>query len=166
MPTNVYCAFFHGQFGEVFSSGVDVLAAAARAQGVVADVFDYQDWATAAQRVDHWRGLGDKIALFGYSLGCSSATYIQSVRPVDLLMCCAESELAENYSVNKENTKRSILWMGQDFLSDANSEGFDVVVPVQLTPFTFPILDHLAMDWSSVVTKGAIEELIALPSQQ
>jgi hypothetical protein len=156
-----YCAFFRGQFGELFSTGVDVLAAASRAQGVIADVFNYQDWATGASRVDHWRGVGCKVALFGYSLGCSSATYIQTARPIDLLLCCAESSLAQNYPVS-EYTKRSVLWIGQDFLSDANSGGFTVVTPVQITPFTFPILDHLAMDWSSIVTRGALEELAKL----
>jgi hypothetical protein len=165
MPTETYCAFFRGQFGEAFSAGVDSIAAASRAQGVIADVFNYQDWATGAGRVDHWRGVGCKVALFGYSLGCSSATYIQTARPIDLLLCCAESSLAQNYAVDPINTKRSVLWVGQDFLSDANSGGFTVVTPVQITPFTFPILDHLAMDWSSVVTKGALEELAALQKQ-
>jgi hypothetical protein len=159
---STYCAFFLGQFGETFSGGVSVLAAAARAQGVVADVFAYQDWATAASRVDHWRGVGYKVALFGYSLGCSSATYIQTLRPIDLLMCCAESSLGQNYAVDPDNTKRSVLWIGQDFLSDADVGPFTETITVNITPFTFPVIDHLAMDWSSIITKGALEELAKL----
>jgi hypothetical protein len=160
----VYAAFFRGQFPEIGTSvGIDVMAASARAQGVVADVFDYQDWATAVSRIQHWRGLDYKIALVGYSLGCSSATYIQTLRPVDMVICIAESTLGQNYPIDEKNTPVSILYHGQDFLSSGGStDGFKYVTQVDVTPFTVPVFDHLAMDWASVVTKGVLSHLAQL----
>jgi hypothetical protein len=141
MTNSVYCALFLGQFGETLSWGIEPLAKSLRELGCMADVYDYQNYQQAEARCFAQRKTGAKIALIGFSLGDSTATYIQESMPTDLLICIAESSLARNYKVNKKNTKRSILFHGADFLSNAGLDaGFDKV-------FELPWYDlHLGAD--------------------
>ena len=153
---SVYAAFFMGQFGYVFSPGIPWMAHTASGMGIAADVFGYTD-VTAAQAAitQHW-GKGDKIALVGYSLGCTTATWLQTQMECDLLCCIAESTFGQNHPVNKKNTKHSVLWHAEDPLSSAGlNDGFDVVHELGYVP-------HVWMDISGTVRNGVITELSKL----
>ena len=157
----VYAAFVMGQGGYLFSLGMPVLASRARAQGVVAETFRYGDFIAIAARCAAYRKQGYRIALIGYSLGCSTATYLQSPAmnaKVDLLMALAESELAQNYPINKRNTARSVLWHGWDFLSSAGEDdGFDTVLETRAF--------HLLVDFAPAITASVLGELTTLQQQ-
>ena len=130
----VYAALFLGQGGETFSWGIDKLASDIRALGntdaeVLADVLPWQDYRDADTRVVAKEKDGYKVALIGYSLGDSTVTYLQTIVRVDLLVCIAASSLAKNYKVDKFHTRRSVLFHGQDFLSNWGEDaGFDLKV--------------------------------------
>jgi hypothetical protein len=131
MTNKVYSAFFLGQGGELFSWGINPLANLVKGLGAEADVFIYEDYQKAEANILEKRKDGYKIALVGYSLGDTSITYIQTqaLYKIDLLIAIAESPFGQNYLINKTNTKRSILFHGPDFLSDAGSNsGFDEVI--------------------------------------
>ncbi|MBO0752709.1 MAG: hypothetical protein J2P53_11385 [Bradyrhizobiaceae bacterium] len=150
-----YAAFFLGQGGYLFSWGIPHLEREARKLGFATDVYNYTDvkpaWASIVRR----RKQGYRIALVGYSLGNTTATYLQQHLPVDLLLAISESSLGLNHPVKKENTKRSMLWYGPDVLSNAGvHDGFDVVNYVEST--------HLLMDVDPRVVHGVLAELKSL----
>jgi pimeloyl-ACP methyl ester carboxylesterase len=160
MTSAVFTAFFLGQGGYLFSWGIKVIADKARAKGIGTQVYSYTDVERARADIRAVRGIS-RIALVGYSLGCTTATWLQSgaggVEP-DLVICIAESTLAENHPIDKA-TKRSVLFAGTDFLSSAGQhDGFDVVRYVDAP--ALPVFSHLSMP--SLVTDDVLAELVRL----
>jgi hypothetical protein len=154
----VYAAFFLGQGGYLFSLGVPRLAARARAIGIETDVYRYTEADRARLNLSAKHATGRKIALVGYSLGCTTTTWLQTQMRVDLLCAIAESSLAQNHPISKANTRRSVLWAGPGFLSDAGTtSGFDQVHAVEAP--------HLWMDFSPRVTDGVLAELATLKKE-
>jgi hypothetical protein len=150
-----YVAFFLGQGGYLFSWGIPSLASDARKIGFVADVYSYSDVNIAWANILRKRKEGYKIALVGYSLGNTTATYLQSHLPVDLLLAVSESSLGLNHPIKKENTRRSVLWYGSDMLSNAGThDGFDEMKYIDSM--------HLMMDVDPRVVSGVLDELKSL----
>jgi hypothetical protein len=150
-----YAAFFLGQGGYLFSWGIPRLEAEARKLGLATDVFSYTDVQPAWANIIRRRKQGYRIALIGYSLGNTTATYLQQHLEVDLLLAISESSLGLNHPVKKQNTKRSTLWYGPDMLSNAGvHDGFDVVHYVETS--------HLLMDVDPRVVRGVLAELKGL----
>ncbi len=148
-------AFFLGQGGYLFSWGIPSLASGARQLGLVADVYNYSDVNAAWANILRKRQEGYKIALVGYSLGNTTATYLQRHLPVDLLLAISESSLGQNHPIKKENTRRSVLWYGPDMLSNAGThDGFDEIKYVDSM--------HLMMDVDPRVVRGVLDELKSL----
>jgi hypothetical protein len=154
-PEKAYAAFFLGQGGYLFSWGIPHLEEEARKLGLATDVFSYTDVYAAWANIVRKRKQGYRIALVGYSLGNTTATYLQQHLTVDLLLSISESSLGLNHPVKKENTKRSMLWYGPDMLSNAGvHDGFDVVNYVDSS--------HLLMDVDPRVVNGVLHELQSL----
>jgi hypothetical protein len=150
-----YAAFFLGQGGYVFSWGIPLLAWEARKMGFATDVFSYNDVTAAWTNIVRMRNDGYRIALVGYSLGNTTATYLQRHLPVDLLLAISESSFGRNHPVKKENTRRSVLWYGPDTLSNAGIyDGFDDINYINRS--------HLLMDLDSRVVRGVLDELKSL----
>lgn len=154
-----YAAFFLGQGGYLLSWGIPSLEREARKLGFATNVFSYTDVGPAWTTIVRKRKEGYKIALVGYSLGNTTATYLQRHLPVDLLLAISESSLGRNHPIKKENTKRSVLWYGPDMLSNAGvHDGFDQ------TNYVGSL--HLLMDVDPGVVKGVLAELKSLVAQQ
>jgi hypothetical protein len=148
----VYVAFFLGQGGYLFSWGMPLLESEARKLGLSTGVFSYTDVTAAWTSIVRKRNEGYKIALVGYSLGNTTATYLQRHVAVDLLMAISESSLGQNHPIKKENVKRSVLWHGPDMLSNAGvHDGFDETIYIESS--------HLLMDVDPRVVRGVIDEL-------
>lgn len=148
----VYVALFMGGNGYLLSWGIPFLAWQARKLGMEADVFEYGELREAWTSITHKKREGYKIALVGYSLGNSTATYLQKDLKVDLLLAIAQSSLGRNHRIKKSNTLRSVLWYGPDFLSNAGlRNGFDEIKYVS----TF----HLWMNVDLRVIRGVLNEL-------
>ena len=127
-PEKTYAAFFLGQGGYWFSWGMPYLASQAQELGVETDIFEYSAVKEAWKRISQKKKDGYKIALVGYSLGNTTITYLQRYLVVDLLLAISESSLGRNHPINRINTRRSVLWYGPDFLSNAGlNDGFDKV---------------------------------------
>jgi hypothetical protein len=155
----VYVAFFLGQGGYLFSWGIPLLESEARKLGLVTNVFSYTDVAAAWTNIVRMRNDGYRIALVGYSLGNTTATYLQRHLPVDLLLAISESSLGRNHPVRKENTRRSVLWYGPDVLSNAGVyDGFDDVNYIDSS--------HLMMDLDARVVMGVLDELKSLVTRR
>jgi hypothetical protein len=155
MAEKTYVAFFLGQGGYLFSWGIPLLAQEARRLGLATDVFNYSDVAAAWTNIVRRRRDGYRIALVGYSLGNTTATYLQRHLPVDLLLAISESSLGRNHPIRKENTRRSVLWYGPDVLSNAGVyDGFDDVNYIDRS--------HLLMDVDARVVGGVLGELRSL----
>ncbi len=151
----VYAAFFLGQGGYLFSWGIPHLASEARKLGVETDVFTYSDVTSAWAKIVRRRNDGYKIALVGYSLGNTTATYLQQHLTVDLLLAISESSLGQNHRIQKENARRSVLWYGPDMLSNGGThDGFDAMHYIEST--------HLLMDVDPRVVSGVLSELKSL----
>jgi hypothetical protein len=147
-----YAAFFLGQGGYLFSWGIPLLEAGARKLGFATDVFSYTDVKPAWTNIVGKRKDGYKIALIGYSLGNTTATYLQRYLAVDLLLAISESSLGRNHPIKKENTKRSVLWYGPDMLSNAGvHDGFNETNYIENM--------HLLMDLDPRVVRGVLDEL-------
>jgi hypothetical protein len=154
-PDKAYAAFFMGQGGYLFSWGIPYLAAQARALGIEADIFDYTDVNPAWKKIVRKKRDGYKVVLVGYSLGNTTITYLQRHLEVDLLLAISESSLGRNHQIKKEHTKRSVLWYGPDFLSNAGlKDGFDKINYVNDL--------HLWMDVDPYVVNGVLDELKTL----
>lgn len=150
-----YVAFFLGQGGYLFSWGIPPLESGARKLGLVTDVFSYTDVNAAWANILRKRKEGYKIALVGYSLGNTTATYLQRHLAVDLLLAISESSLGRNHPIKKENTRRSVLWYGPDVLSNAGvHDGFDETNYIESL--------HLLMDVDPRVVTGVLDELKSL----
>jgi hypothetical protein len=147
-----YAAFFLGQGGYLFSWGIPLLEAEARKLGLATDVFSYTDVKPAWTNIVSKRKDGYKIALIGYSLGNTTATYLQRHLVVDLLLAISESSLGRNHPIKKENTKRSVLWYGPDMLSNAGvHDGFNETNYIENL--------HLLMDLDPRVVRSVLDEL-------
>jgi hypothetical protein len=147
-----YAAFFLGQGGYLFSWGIPALEREARKLGLATDVFSYTDVYPAWTNIVRKRKEGYKVALIGYSLGNTTATYLQSRVAVDLLLAISESSLGRNHPIKKQNTKRSVLWYGPDLLSNAGvHDGFDETNYIDNL--------HLFMDVDPRVVRGVLDEL-------
>src|SRR6516165_3132331 len=154
-----YAAFFLGQGGYLFSWGIPLLESGARKLGLATDVFSYTDLKPAWTNVVRKRKDGYKIALVGYSLGNTTATYLQRHLAVDLLLAIAESSLGQNHPVKKENARRSVLWYGLDTLSNAGvHDGFDETNYIEST--------HILMDVDPRVVTGVLDELRRLAAPE
>jgi hypothetical protein len=150
-----YVAFFLGQGGYLFSWGIPLLESGARKLGFATDVFSYTDVKPAWTNIVRRRKDGYKIALVGYSLGNTTATYLQRYLAVDLLLAISESSLGRNHPISKENTRRSVLWYGSDMLSSAGvHDGFDETRYIESL--------HLLMDLDPRVATGVLDELKSL----
>lgn len=150
----IYTAFFRGQGGRLFSWGIPHMAKEAARLGAV-DTFDYSEADRALDQIKKHTAEGLKIALVGYSLGASTATFLQSIVPVDLVLAIAESRLGDYHPINKATTKHSVLWAGPGILSSGgHDDGFDVV--------HFVHAFHLWMDVSGQVAEGVQHELEVL----
>ncbi len=151
-PEKAYAAFFLGQGGYLFSWGIPYLASQARELGMETDIFGYYEVTDAWKRITQKKKDGYKIALVGYSLGNTTITWLQRYLEVDLLLAISESSLGRNHPIKKENTKRSVLWHGLDFLSNAGlKDGFDTIHHVDDL--------HLWMDIDARVVSGVLDEL-------
>jgi hypothetical protein len=150
-----YSAFFLGQGGYLFSWGIPLLESGARKLGLATDVFSYTDLKPAWANIVRKRKDGYKIALVGYSLGNTTATYLQRHLAVDLLLAIAESSLGRNHPIEKKNTKRSVLWYGPDMLSNAGvHDGFDETNYIETL--------HVLMGLDPRVVSGVLGELKSL----
>jgi hypothetical protein len=155
----VYVAFFLGQGGYLFSWGIPLLESEARRLGLATDVFNYTDVAAAWANIVRRRKEGYRIALVGYSLGNTTATYLQRHLAVDLLLAISESSLGRNHPIEKKNTRRAVLWWGPDALSNAGFyDGFDDVNYIDRS--------HLLMDLDPRVVRGVLDELRSLVAPQ
>jgi hypothetical protein len=150
-----YAAFFLGLGDYLFSWGIPVLASKARRLGLATDVFKFTEVEPARTNILLRRKNGYKIALVGFSLGNTAATYLQTRLPVDLLLAISESSLGDNHPIKKENTKRSVLWCGPDLLSNAGvHDGFDEINYIESL--------HLMIPLDRRVVNGVLDELKGL----
>ena len=147
-----YVAFFLGQGGYIFSWGIPYLAAQAQSLGIETEIFRYYELRSAWKTISQKKAEGYKIGLVGYSLGNTTATYLQKHLEVDLVLAVAQSSLGRNHLIKKRNTRRSVLWYGSDFLSNAGlRNGFDEINYVYNT--------HSLMDVDPRVVKPVLDEL-------
>jgi hypothetical protein len=150
-----YAAFFLGLGDYLFSWGIPVLESEARKLGLATDVFKLTDVEPARTSIVRKRRDGYKIALVGFSLGNTTATYLQTQLAVDLLLAISESSLGDNHPIKKENTKRAVLWYGPDPLSNAGvQDGFDEINYIESL--------HLMIPLDRRVVKGVLDELKGL----
>jgi hypothetical protein len=151
-PEKSYAAFFLGQGGLWFSWGIPYLASQAQELGMETDIFEYSAVKEAWKRITRKKKDGYKIALVGYSLGNTTITWLQRYLAVDLLLAISESPLGLNHPITRENTRRSVLWYGPDFLSNAGlKDGFDKV--------NYVVNLHLMMNVDPRVVNGVLSEL-------
>jgi len=167
---DVYAAFIRGQGGFFTSPGIDLLAADARRQGVVADVFNYSDWQAVENVIRQNSAMGDKVAVVGYSLGDSTGTYLGTRDKIDLLVCIFESTFGQNYPVNHANVARSVLVHGTGFLSSAGlADKFDRLVevdePLSDIPLIGSLAGHLAGQFAPAVVETVLGELATLQKE-
>jgi hypothetical protein len=151
-PEKAYAGFFLGQGGYWFSWGMPYLASQAQELGMETDIYEYTQVKEAWAKIKEKKKDGYKIALVGFSLGNTTITWLQHYLEVDLLLSIAESSLGNNHPINRSNTKRSVLWYGPDFLSNAGlQDGFDETNYVNNL--------HLAMNIDPRVVSGVLGEL-------
>jgi hypothetical protein len=151
-PEKAYVAFFLGQGGYLFSWGIPYLASQARELGIETDIFRYSELRSAWRKITRKKADGYKIALVGYSLGNTTTTYLQRHLEVDLLLAIAQSSLGQNHHIKKGNTRRSVLWYGPDFLSNAGlKNGFDEI------NYVYNL--HLLLDVDPRVVRSVLGEL-------
>lgn len=152
MSIRVYCALFMGQGGALTSWGMYWMASALRRVGAEAEVWRYSDYERASSTIEARRAADYRLALVGYSLGASAATYLQTRESFDLVVCVAESTLAANYRIDKRRTKRSVLLYSRGVLSSGGLDaGFDQEIEIGLS--------HLLMDLSPKVFDVVREEV-------
>jgi hypothetical protein len=151
-PEKAYAGFFLGQGGYWFSWGMPYLALQAQELGMETDIYEYTQVREAWTKIKQKKKDGYKIALVGFSLGNTTITWLQRYLEVDLLLSIAESSLGNNHPINRSNTKRSVLWYGPDFLSNAGlQDGFDET--------NYVVNLHLAMNIDPRVVSGVVGEL-------
>lgn len=163
MP-KTYMVCFRGQFGILFSYGVDLIAKKAREKfGLTAEVYNYGQAAQILDRVHWFHSHGYRTIGLGYSLGVSALTWTQWSGPrpsnetpvhYNLLLAIAGSKLGSNYKINRAMTERSVLWRNPNStLSGAGAGlGFDIVHDLPGRP-------HLWMDFDPIVVNGVMEEI-------
>jgi hypothetical protein len=142
-------ALFFGQGGIITSPGIWQLANWIRKLGIDAQCFDYTQVAAADT-------FGPEL-LYGYSLGVTSITFLQTMKPYQLVFAIAASEGAgrNNYPIHKKNTHRAVLWSGPGWLSDADTGGGWDQVSYSRWP-------HLMIQFAPAVRASALKEAQAL----
>lgn len=148
-----YAALFYGQGplwnlgwgGALTSHGMTILRDKLRAMGFDADCYNFDD-RSAYNACAH----RDPLCLYGYSLGNTTALWLQSLLKVRLLFCIAISELAgsNNHPIVKANVAHSVLWHGPGIMSDVILKGFDETY--------FCNSSHLLMDLAAPVQASAL----------
>jgi len=125
---------------------MDVMAAAVKKFGIKSEVFNYTDFNSVVNAVTHHRALKYKIAPVGFSLGAGDVTLLSHQHiPLDMLIALDPSQLGYNYTLDKANTRHSILWHDSNWLLNGPlghaglDLGFDEV--------------HETMDWHLFVDK-------------
>lgn len=161
MTQKVAAIFFLGQGGMFFSNSFAAIGLLARQYGVITTIYDYDDFKGETWLKD-MAEKGYRIAAIGYSLGVTMATYLQTIMKLDLVISVAPSTLAENHLINKENTKRSVLFYGTDFLSSAGQhDNYDEKTRV-IAGFGIPVISHLSIPSNPIVVNGILNELAKL----
>jgi peptidoglycan hydrolase-like protein with peptidoglycan-binding domain len=151
----IFGACFYGQGGWFFSPGIDSLARELRSLGIDSTTYAYGQVQAAITELDRRSSRGFVNLLYGYSLGVTSVTYIQTVRQVSLCFAIAASKLGQNHPINKRNTARAVLWRAPGFLSSAGGGlGFDEVNDI--------VRPHLMMSFAKPVLNSAVAEALAL----
>lgn len=159
----VFAIVVRGQGGIVTSFGMDVLGARIRKMGIECEVINYSEWQAGDQLIREKQKAGYKIALIGYSLGNSTITYLGTFEKIDLLVAIFESSLGQNYAINHVNVGHSVLYYGQDFLSNAGqNDNFNEKHYVEVTPITIPVFDHLLGQAEGVIINGTLSQLATL----
>ena len=113
----VYVAFFRGQGGVATSFGLDQMAAQARADGCLADVFNYGQFAAGLAAIEAHLKAHDLLMVVGFSLGGGDVTLLSKDGvPIDTLVAVDPSQLGYNYQLNPKTTKRSVLWYDDNWI--------------------------------------------------
>jgi hypothetical protein len=137
------------------SAGVWRTANRLRGIGIEAECFNFNAVGRAETRLTAARNELRPVGMLSYSLGNSSATWLQTYTPFNLLFSIADSKLGANYPVNHKNTKRSVLWRGPGVLSGAGGNlGYDVVHDCDKP--------HLLMDFAPEIWQDALVEFSKL----
>jgi hypothetical protein len=112
-----------GQFGEVGSStGMSVMAAQARAHGILAQTYHYQQMAIIEHDLLWHQHEGHRVAVIGYSLGVGTGGLVSERIALDLLIGLDPSRDGINYRVGAK-TKRSILYHNNNWLTHLTGIG-------------------------------------------
>jgi hypothetical protein len=122
------------------------------AMGVDATCYNFNQVGAAGKWLQEAREAHQLAMGYGYSLGNTPLTWLQTQMKLDLVFCIALSELAgrNNQPINKHNTGRACLVRGPGFLSDALVSGFD---EVRYCP-----KPHLLIDLDDGVKLWALQE--------
>jgi hypothetical protein len=151
----LYVPCIMGQFSYLFSGGVPIIASRLRGLGITAETFAYGSVSLIEAQCRSYQNAGYSLGLVGFSLGTSTADYLQRFLHVELMVCLAESSLEQTFKINHELCKRSVLWHGPDFLSDAGgADGFDVI---EVT-----YLPHLLIPYSPTIQSDILSRFKAL----
>ena len=139
----VFCACFLGQGGYTFSMGMVLVAKKLRGIGAETQTFKYHEFELARAAIRRKRRDGYRVTAIGFSLGCTSATYLALTEPLDALLCIAESVYAgpNNHPVSNANVKRSVLWRNStEKLSAAGGDlGFDQIIELRAPHVMMPV---------------------------
>lgn len=160
-PPYVACFFGAGLTGVwafggfLTSAGVWRTAGRLRGIGIEAECFNFNAVQLAEARMTAARNLHRPIGMMAYSLGNTTALWLQQYAPCDLLFSIADSELGRNTPINHKNTKRSVLWRGPGILSGAGGNlGYDIVHDSDKP--------HLLMDFAPEIWQDALAEFSRL----
>jgi len=128
---SVYAAFIEGagplvvsaKGGAVTSPGMVAMAGQARADGIAADTFEFDEYQGCLEVLRRMKALGKKVAIVSYSAGVGTATLISYFAKLDFLAAIDPSQDCINYRVNKDNVKKSVLWHNNNWLSKITGIG-------------------------------------------
>lgn len=141
--------------GFLTSSGVWRTANRLRSIGIEAECFKFNQLSLAEARLTTARTAHRPVGTLAFSLGNTSALWLQQYAPFDLLFSIADSTLGRNTPINHLHTKRSVLWRGPGVLSGAGGDlGYDVVHDCNKP--------HLLMDFAPEVWQDALAEFSKL----
>lgn len=119
----VYAPFIEGQFGQAGSSlGMVAMANAARAAGITAELFFYEQLAAVGAALSAHLKAGDRLAVVCYSAGVGTGDYVSAHAPLDLLIALDPSRDCINYKVHPQ-TKTSILFHNNNWFAHLTGVG-------------------------------------------
>jgi hypothetical protein len=143
----LYVPCIMGQWGVIFSGGVPIIASRLRGIGVVAETFAYGSVNAIFAQCNSYLRAGYSLGAVGFSLGTSTVGLMQQTLPFELVVCLAESSLERRFKINHKLCKRSVLWHGWDFLSDAGvTDGFDLTIQTALPHLLIPYSPRIQAD--------------------